>query len=230
VTTRSNPSTALRGLILDWGGVLTAPMEGATRAWARRDGVDVEHFREIMRAWVAPSIGASIGGLDSSSPDGSPVHRLERGELALEDFEAELATALTERGSPVEARGLVRRVLGDLTGLDEAMLAMVARARSAGLATALLSNSWGNHYPEELMDGLFDAVVISGRVGMRKPELRIYRHTAGLLGLPPVECVMVDDLPHNVRAAAQAGMVGVLHRDYEQTRDELEILFGLTLA
>jgi FMN phosphatase YigB (HAD superfamily) len=98
-----------------------------------------------------------------------------------------------------------------------------------GVRTALLSNSWGNAYPEELWDGLFDAVVISGRVGMRKPEARIYGHTVELLGLEPQECVMVDDLPHNVEGAVAAGMAAVRHTDLDRTAAELEPLLGLSL-
>jgi putative hydrolase of the HAD superfamily len=64
---------------------------------------------------------------------------------------------------------------------------------------------------------------------MRKPEARIFRHTADLLGLRPEDCVMVDDLPHNVRGAVAAGMVGVLHHSYEETALELEALFDLPL-
>jgi putative hydrolase of the HAD superfamily len=76
---------------------------------------------------------------------------------------------------------------------------------------------------------LFDAVVISGRVGMRKPEPRIFRHTCALLGLSPSACVMIDDLPHNIRGAVDVGMIGVLHSSYPETLAELEGLFDLSL-
>jgi putative hydrolase of the HAD superfamily len=110
------------------------------------------------------------------------------------------------------------------------MVGLVRRAHAAGVRTALLSNSWGDHYPDELWDGLFDAVVISGRVGMRKPDPEIFTHTVQLLGLEPGECVMVDDLPHNIRAAVASGMVGVLHTDVDSTRAELEVLLDLPLG
>jgi HAD superfamily hydrolase (TIGR01509 family) len=94
----------------------------------------------------------------------------------------------------------------------------------------LLSNSWGNTYPDDLWDNMFDVVVISGEVGMRKPEARIFRHTIELMGLPAETLVFVDDFPHNVSAAIAAGMVGVLHEDYDRTALELEALFGIDLA
>jgi putative hydrolase of the HAD superfamily len=210
-------------------------------AWARTDGVDFEHFRDVMRAWLGPR-----PGLDDDAPDtpvavleqapdagsagSSPVHRLERGELAPAEFEQQLAERLAERGSPVPARGLLDRMLAGLVELDAGMLGIVRRAQAAGVRTALLSNSWGDHYPAELFDGLFDAVVISGRVGMRKPDAEIFRHTAELLGLEPAECVMVDDLPHNVRGAVAAGMVAVQHTATDSTRAELEVLLDLPLG
>jgi putative hydrolase of the HAD superfamily len=160
----------------------------------------------------------------------SPVHRLERGELEPREFERALAAELAVQGSPVEAEGLLRRLLRGLETLDRDMLGLVRRAKVAGLKTALLSNSWGDHYPDELWEGLFDAVVISGRVGLRKPDERIFRHTADLLGLEPTQCVLVDDLPQNVAGAVAAGMVGVRHVDYATTLAELEAVFDIPLA
>jgi epoxide hydrolase-like predicted phosphatase len=242
----------LQGLIVDWGGVLTPSLDAAMAAWAQADGVDFEHFRDVMRAWVGPRPTDGPGGdppgpdpgaprpegpvaLLAEAPDAagaasSPVHRLERGELTPAEFEQELAERLTEQGSPVAAQGLLGRMLAGLAQLDHGMLGMVRRAHDAGVRTALLSNSWGDHYPDELFDGIFDAVVISGRVGMRKPDAEIFRHTAELLGLDPAACVMVDDLPQNVRGAVAAGMVAVQHTDVDSTRAELEVLLGLDLV
>ena len=246
VTARSYPGHVtgpLKGLVVDWGGVLTPSLDAAMSDWARADGVDFEHFREVMRAWVGPRPGDGPGedadegpvAAVEQAPDAgdaalSPVHRLERGELAPADFEAELAGRLAERGSPVAAQGLLRRLLAGLVELDAGMVGLVRRAHAGGVRTALLSNSWGDHYPDELWDGLFDAVVISGRVGMRKPDAQIFKHTVQLLGLEPGECVMVDDLPHNIRAAVAAGMVGVLHTDVDTTRAELEVLLDRPLG
>ena len=66
-----------------------------------------------------------------------------------------------------------------------AMSALVLRAKRAGLRTGLLSNSWGNEYPREGWDEMFDAIVISGEVGMRKPEPEIFAHVLELLGVGP---------------------------------------------
>lgn len=246
---------APRGLLVDWGGVLTDPLDEAMTAWAARDGVAFTHFSEVMARWVGPrSVGEGdpdVGGPDVGGPgiadpvvagpvvggaglpsegdEDSPVHALERGEMDREEFEVLLAAALTERGSPVVSTGLLDRLLGGLERCSEEMSELVRCARRAGVRTALLSNSWGDHYPERLWDGLFDEIVISGRVGMRKPEPRIYLHTASLLGLEPSECVMVDDLPANIRAARALGMHGVLFRSFAQTAEELERILGVRL-
>jgi HAD superfamily hydrolase (TIGR01509 family) len=107
-----------------------------------------------------------------------------------------------------------------------AMAGLVLRARRAGLLTGLLSNSWGNEYPREGWDEMFDAIVISGEVGMRKPEPEIFAHVLDLLGVEAGQTVFVDDLEHNVRAAESLGLVGVHHTAYDTTASRLEDLFG----
>jgi hypothetical protein len=65
----------MKGLIVDWGGVLTMPIHTAIGSWLKASGVDHNHYGEVVRRWVEPLPG-----------DSSPVHRLERGELAVEDL------------------------------------------------------------------------------------------------------------------------------------------------
>ena len=199
-----------RGLIVDWGGVLTAPLHVAVRRWVESSGVNHDHYLAVVRRWVDPRPG-----------EASPVHQLERGELALVEFERALADALAAEGSRVEAEGLVTQMFADLTHYEESMTSLVGRARSAGVRTALLSNSWGNDYDRSDWDALFDAVVISGEVGLRKPEPEIFTLALDHLGLAAADCVFVDDLPHNVEAATRLGMAGVVHRSFEETADAL---------
>ncbi len=212
----------LRGLVVDWGGVLTGDLRAAVQAWAAADGIDLDAYVGIMRDWFGEPVGIEARL--------NPIHALERGEMSVPDFEARLAVALTERtGLPHEPEGLLTRMFERFEHAHD-MSALVRRARHGGLRTALLSNSWGNDYPRDGWDEMFDAVVISGEVGMRKPEPRIYTHTLDLVGLPAAACVFVDDMPHNVAAAVGVGMVGVLHTSYEETRLELEALFGRALG
>ena len=211
---------ALRGLIFDWGGVLTSPLADSVAAWLAADRIDAHGYRTLMRAWVADAYDG--GGTN-------PIHGLELGTLDPAEFERLLAARLrTVDGGPVAAQGLIKRMFETFAPVEQMYDALRA-ARTHELSTGLLSNSWGNDYPRELWDELFDAVVISSEVGLRKPDERIYRHAAATLGLDPAECVFVDDIEHNVRAAEAVGMVGVHHLSPDQTVTRLEELFRVPL-
>jgi len=204
-------------LIVDYGGVLTSALDDTIAGWMSADGVDPVQFTALMRRWLAPDAPVN------------PVHDLEAGRLPVLEFERLLTTELRRAdGSELAADGLVARMLGGFRPAAE-MTGVVARARASGIRTALLSNSWGLDYPREGWATLFDAVVISGEIGMRKPDGPIYRHAAALLDLPPEQCVFVDDLEHNVRGAVAAGMVGIHHTDVATTIGELEALFDRQL-
>jgi epoxide hydrolase-like predicted phosphatase len=102
--------------------------------------------------------------------------------------------------------------------LDEAMVDAVRGMRRQGVPTGLISNSWGvDWYDRELLEELFDGVVISGEVGIRKPAPEIYVLGADAIGREPAECVYVDDLGGNLKPARALGMVTVLHRDAATT-------------
>jgi epoxide hydrolase-like predicted phosphatase len=204
----------MQGLIVDWGGVLTMPVHAAIRAWLSSSGVDHDHYGAVLRRWVEPLPG-----------EVSPVHRLERGDLAVEEFEKLLSAALAREGSMVEAQGLVANMFADLAIYEDSMTSLVTRAHASGIRTGLLSNSWGNDYDRSDWQEMFDAVVISGEVGMRKPEHEIFELVLDRIGLPAGECVFIDDMPHNVAAAAQAGLAGIVHRTFDETAGELEALF-----
>ena len=212
----------LTALVVDWGGVLTEPLDVAIRAWAEIDGVDFEHYVGVMREWL----GTQQGELARDNP----VAALERGEIEVPHFEEQLAARLSEAtGIPISAAGLLQRMF-DQFEHEPFMAALVLRAKRAGLRTGLLSNSWGNTYPREGWDQMFDAVVISGEVGMRKPEPEIFAHVLDLLGVRAEETVFVDDLQQNVDAADALGLVGVHHTTYAETAQALERLFGLPLG
>jgi epoxide hydrolase-like predicted phosphatase len=96
--------------------------------------------------------------------------------------------------------------------------------------TGLISNSWGvKRYNRDLLAQLFDGVVISGEVGIRKPSRRIYVMGAEAIGLRPEECVFVDDLEFNLAPARELGMAVVHHTDVDRTVPELERLLGVRM-
>lgn len=82
----------------------------------------------------------------------------------------------------------------------------------------------GQRVPRDLFADLFDAVVISCEVGMRKPDERIFRHALDLLGLDAAACVFIDDIEHNVHAAEALGIRGILHTGPDTTITELREL------
>ncbi|MGW0118719.1 HAD family hydrolase [Streptomyces sp. NPDC003327] len=202
------------GIVVDWGGVLTRSFADGIAAWAAAEGVDAAEFHAALGRLVGP--GAEPG------PVARRFHLVERGELPVTEFEATLA-GLVRRpdGTHPVAAGLVERMFAPFTD-EPAMVELLRAVRGAGQKVALLSNSWGHTYDRRAWDGLFDAVVISCEVGMRKPEPEIFRHTARLLDLPLDACVLVDDLGRNVRAAEELGMAAVHHRTARET--------GLALA
>lgn len=211
-----------RGLVVDWGGVLTEDVRVAVGMWAQSEGIPTQTMRSAFRRWLGPA--------EAEREMVNPVHLLERGELAVAEFERYVAGEVGAAvGRTIVADGLLRRMFSYFTHAP-AMTSLVWRAHQTGIRTALLSNSWGNSYPAQVWDGMFDTVVISAEVGMRKPEPQIYLHTCAELGLAPQQCVFVDDLAHNVEAATALGMRGVHHVSYESTAAELSALFGRDLT
>ncbi|WP_116244901.1 HAD family phosphatase [Nocardiopsis sp. FIRDI 009] len=205
-----------RGVISDWAGVLTTPLFDSISAWLRDERIDHAHYQRVMRPYF-----------DGSLDGNNPVHALERGEIDTARFERDLAALLRlTDGGPVAAEGLIHRMFSRFHPVHE-MYETLRAVRRSGVGTALLSNSWGNGYPREHFDSTFDEVVISGEVGMRKPEPRIYLHTCERLGLRPQDCVFIDDLAHNVRTAEELGMTGVLHTDAATTRRELSRILSV---
>jgi epoxide hydrolase-like predicted phosphatase len=215
VTGARQPLTAL---IVDYGGVLTTSLPESITVWLTAERISAELFGQLMREWMAEGVAAS------------PVHELETGRMPAVEFERQLAERLrTADGTGPLADGLLTRMFAAFRAAPS-MLDVLRNARAHDLRTALLSNSWGAGYNRDGWDELFDTVVISGEVGLRKPEPEIFLLTARQLGVAPEQCVFVDDLAINVRGAAKVGMVGVHHTGIESTVEELEVLFGVPLA
>ncbi len=210
-----NAVPVVRGVIFDWGGVITCPILDTVGAWLETERIDRSSYVAAMRPWVQQAYGPEQAE--------SPIHALERGELDDAEFEATLAALLVSLdGEPVPAHGLLKRMFAASYVQDE-MIDLIRDLRSAGARTGMLSNSWGvaDGYPRELIGELFDAVVISGEVGMRKPEERIFLLAADRIGLAPAQCAFVDDVEGNIVAAKALGFATVLHTEPAKTREEL---------
>jgi hypothetical protein len=138
----------LRGVITDWGGVLTTPILATVQAWIEADHIDWASYQDVMRAWVSEAYGAAGSA--------NPVHVLERGECSGAEFERVLAARLFRvDGGAVAAEGLLRRMFAACVPVP-AMYDTIRALRGAGFGTALLSNSWGcEEYPRADFPALF---------------------------------------------------------------------------
>jgi epoxide hydrolase-like predicted phosphatase len=200
-------------LILDFGGVVTTDYRGSVAAFLSRSGIAPEVFVKAMTGDTAFRANLSAA---------------EAGRISQAAFEAALGEFL---GIPCD--GFVRTICEGLRPCQP-VLDLVARARAAGRTTAVLSNSFGSGgydmYAGYGLDALFDAVVISDRVGMRKPDEDIYRLTVKTLGVDPASCVFVDDTAENLPTAAALGMAVVHFTDVAAAVSDLEALLGLDCA
>lgn len=200
-----------RGLLVDFGGVLTTSVFESFQAFCEAEGLAPDAVRRRFM----------------SDPEAQQLlFDLEEGRMSEEEFEPRFAALL----EVADHAGLIDRLFAGMRP-DQEMLDAVAAAKRAGVRTGLISNSWGHgRYDRERFPELFDATVISGEVGIRKPLPEIYRLGAEAIALAPEECVFVDDLPPNLKPAARLGMATVHHVSAQRTIAELEELLGVRLA
>lgn len=198
---------AAGGLLLDFGGVLTTSIWEAFDAFCRDEGLPEGTVRTLFR----------------EDPEAlADLRRLEKGEVSEEEFSASFGPRL----GISDTENLIERMFAGL-GPDEKMIEAVRDLRGEGVRTGLISNSWGTGiYERSMLSDLFDAVVISGEVGLHKPQPEIYELGAERLGVPAADCVFVDDLRENTAGAEAVGMTAILHRDSAATIDALRRLFA----
>jgi epoxide hydrolase-like predicted phosphatase len=207
-------------LLLDFGGVLTTPVRESFAAFARDEGIDPEALWMVMR--------------DVARSEDDPFTLVETGRIALEEFDLRLCALFNERLGCAIAHENLKVRLFSRVGPDEAMIAAVRKARADGIPTGLISNSWGGNYGEggydrAMFDELFDEVVISGEVGLRKPQPEIYLLAAERLKVEPSDCAFVDDFKVNAEGASAVGMLGIQHERADETIPKLEQFLGAAL-
>ena len=208
-----------KGLIVDFGGVLTTPIFESFAAFCAEHGVDPKRLSDYLRSAFELT----------DAP--SPIHMLEMGQLDHKEWERMLAEAMSEGlDAPIDSSDLTLRLFSGVRP-EPSMVMAVHALRAHGIKTALCSNSWGpGGYPRDMFETMFDAVVISGEVGLRKPDAEIYLMTAAKIGLEPQDCVFVDDFQTNIAGAEALGMKGVHHTDPPTTVADLSEIFGVSLV
>jgi putative hydrolase of the HAD superfamily len=205
----------IRAVVSDFGGVLTAPL--------------MQGFARIQADTGVPpaSFGAALAR--ATATDGSnPLFELEVGAITEAEFlatiERELTTILQR---PVTLHGFGERYMAALEP-NEALFTHYRALHERGVRFAMLTNNvreweplWRTKLP---VDDIFETVVDSGFVGLRKPDRAIYAIVLERLGLPAEECVFVDDLAVNIEAARELGFAVVHFRETEQAIAELDAL------
>ena len=196
---------------------MTSPIFASFTAFCETEGITPEAFRAVMSG--------------AARKEGSPFAKVETGEITEEQFDEAVASLLSDAcGKAIAPLGLKQRMFA-LVKPDDAMWSAVGAARGAGVRTGLLSNSWGGRdYPLDELRQIFDTLVISGEVGMRKPQPEIYLLAAERAGARPEDCVFVDDFSVNVEGAEAVGMKGIVHEDARTTIATLEEVLGLELG
>jgi putative hydrolase of the HAD superfamily len=205
----------IRAVVSDFGGVLTAPLMLGFSRIQSDTGVPPQAFGEALSR--------------ATAADGrNPLFELEVGAISEGQFLARLERELTSiLGRPVSLHGFGERFMAELEP-NEALFAEYRRLHERGVRFAMLTNNvreweplWRTKLP---IDEIFETVVDSAFVGMRKPDPAIYALVLERLALPAAECVFVDDLEVNVEAARALGFAVVHHRETDTTIAALDAL------
>ncbi|PAA49381.1 hypothetical protein BOX15_Mlig024520g1 [Macrostomum lignano] len=206
---------AYKAVVFDMGGVLIPGPAVVFREFESRNRLaEGELLRTIL-----------------SGGDSGAWHRLETGQLPLEEFSVAFSREIANRaGRPIDAAGMLEAM--DLAEPLPEMLDAVRACRSSGFRTALLTNNWMNREGASLMPldaRLFDVIVESCKVGCRKPDERIYKILLERLGLPASSVVFLDDIGQNLKAAKALGIKTIKVTSSQQAIRDLESVIGVSL-
>ncbi|MFM8304138.1 MAG: HAD family hydrolase [Actinomycetota bacterium] len=187
-------------VLFDFGGVFTQSPFEVVRLHGEEIGADPETILEVL-----------FGAYDQDTDH--PWHRLERGEVPLDQALADINALAGEAGLTVDPFSAFAK-FGTGGSMADAMVERTRRLRDEGLRTALITNNvrefgdgWRGLIP---VDDLFEVVVDSSHAGVRKPDPAIFRLATDALGVAPERCVFLDDFPGNITAAAALGIRGIL--------------------
>jgi epoxide hydrolase-like predicted phosphatase len=202
----------IRAVISDFGGVLTSPLFESFAAWQRQSGLAFERLGQAM------ADAAERSGIH-------PLYELEKGTIS----EAEFLRMLEAELGPGTSLSGMRDVYFEHLHPNRTMIDFMRELRGRGLRMALLTNNvrewepqWRAKLPE--IDEIFEVVVDSAFVGMRKPDREIYELTLERMGdgITAAECLFVDDVDVNCEAARSLGMRAVLYLDPDQAIGEIQ--------
>jgi putative hydrolase of the HAD superfamily len=193
---------SIEAVIFDFGGVFTASPFTGIHAWHESKGLD-----------PAQGVRIVFGPYDQDTDH--PWHRLERGEIALMAAAEQIKAVAAEEGLDLELSEMFGSMGG--SGVRTDMVDKAIEIRRAGYRTGLITNNikefsdgWRAMIP---VDEMFEVIVDSSAVGIRKPDPRIYQMCLDQLGVAAERSVFLDDAPGNIAAAEALGITGILVED-----------------
>jgi putative hydrolase of the HAD superfamily len=208
----------IEAVIWDFGGVLTSSPFEAFARFERERGLPADIIRRTNAANHWENAWA----------------KFERAEVDIEAFDRLFAAESLALGAEVRGRDVLPLLSGDLRPeMVEALRRVKARFKTGCITNNLPANAIGSAsgrtlYVAEVM-ALFDSVIESAKIGLRKPDPRIYRMMVENLGVEPNTCVYLDDLGVNLKPARAMGMTTIKVLNGPQAIAELEAATGLAL-
>ncbi len=190
-----------RAVLFDYGGVFTGPTFSAVDVLAQDLGTSSEVLFRVF-----------LGSYEADTDH--PWHQLERGEIDLATAHREIDQLCNDAGLKVDLPSLLI-AMASTAGIREDMVALTREVRAAGVLTALVTNNlaeFRSHWRRSLpLDELFDVVIDSSEVGIRKPNPAIFNLTLERLGIEdPAAALFLDDFHGNIKAARSVGLHGIL--------------------
>jgi len=214
-------ATAPLAVLWDFGGViLSSPFEAFNR-YERQAGLPKDFIRR----------------LNARNPDTNAWAKMERSEVSLEGFVELFEEEARQHGHRLDGWKILQALSGDIR---PQMVEALRRCKAAFRVACITNNMKSGEGPgmarspekakavAEVMS-LFEHVVESSKLGLRKPDPRIYRHACDLLGVPPERCIYLDDLGVNLKPAREMGMRTIKVVDPEAAIDELQTMVGFSL-
>jgi len=202
----------IKAIVSDFGGVLTTPLIQSFAAFQDHSGIQAE------------DLGKALAALAERDGD-NPLFRLERGEITEVEFLEMLRDGLEPLLGHRPELHEFREVYFNALDPNESMIELMRELKASGYRMGMLTNNvreweplWRSMLP---VDEIFEFVVDSGFVGVRKPEGRIYEMVIERLSLPAEACLFIDDVEVNISGAHRAGMSAVHFRDNEQAIPEI---------
>lgn len=209
-------SGSVSAVLWDFGGVITtSPFEAFTR-YERDNGLPADFIR----------------GLNATNHHENAWAKFERSQVSVDDFCTLYEKEAADAGLQIDARAVLACLSGDVR---PQMVTALEKIRAHGLKQACLTNNFfrfddaSTQVARSPILDLFDAIVESSVIGVRKPEPEFYRIACEQLGIEPNEAVMLDDLGVNLKPAREMGMITIKVTDPDEALAELEAVLGLAL-